>query len=47
MGSTNSSAVPSVGDSDWHNSQGSPSLLIESFWHPCSLINTPQGSHRP
>ena len=30
----NGSAVPSVGDQDWDNSQGRPGLLLESVWHP-------------
>ena len=28
------SAVPSVGNPDWHNSQGRPDLPLESVWHP-------------
>ena len=31
---TNGSAVPSVGDPDWHNSLGRPGLPLESVWHP-------------
>ena len=31
---TNGSAVPSVSDPGWHNSQGRPGLLLESVWHP-------------
>ena len=29
----NDSTVPSVGDPDWHNSQGRPGLPLESVWH--------------
>ena len=31
---TNGSAVPSVDDQSWHNSQGRPGLPLESVWHP-------------
>ena len=30
----NGSDVPSVGDPDWHNSNGRPGLPTESVWHP-------------
>ena len=30
---TNSSALPSVGNLDWHMSKGRPGLLLESVWH--------------
>ena len=43
---TNSSAFPSVGDLDWHNSQGRLDLQLEAIWYPCSPINAPQGPHR-
>ena len=32
--STNGSAVPSVGDPDWHNSQDRPGLPLKPVWHP-------------
>ena len=38
--------VISIGHLDWHNSQGRPSLPLESVWHPCSLINATKGPHR-
>ena len=31
---TNNSAVPSISDLHWHNSQGRPGLLLKAVWHP-------------
>ena len=34
LSNRNGSAVPSVGDPDWYNSNGEPGLPSESVWHP-------------
>ena len=34
ISNTNGSALPLVGDPDWHNSLGRAGLPSESVWHP-------------